>query len=280
MPACRTQFRAPLRLFHLRRRLSRQSRPCAAGDARIRRTIHGLCRQRLRRRQAGCGGSRWRRMIAKAASIEAPIGGIATRIDTSTPSAKKARLRPAARLAARTAGRARLAARDRRTVRAPRRRQSQHRPRTLHVLGRTEDFADDPLVTIGAHTITHCNLAQAKRGDRRVEMAVSRRASKRPCGGRYSTSPIPMATGRGRPARIRARLECRLQDRGDDAARHDVCLKAPAISPRCRGSRSTAITRTRASCRCSPPAPLPRCGTDFAAWMRRRFCRRGEGRDP
>ena len=27
-------------------------------------------------------------------------------------------------------------------------------------------FADDPLVTIGAHTITHCNLAQAKRRER------------------------------------------------------------------------------------------------------------------
>ena len=59
-------------------------------------------------------------------------------------------------------------------------------------------FADDPLVTIGAHTITHCNLARQSE-----ETACSNwpaaRGSKRRCSGRCSISPIPMATG-SRPA--------------------------------------------------------------------------------
>src|SRR5690242_600352 len=42
-------FRAPLRLLHARRRLSRQSRPRAAGVSRIRRPLHGLCGERFRR---------------------------------------------------------------------------------------------------------------------------------------------------------------------------------------------------------------------------------------
>jgi peptidoglycan/xylan/chitin deacetylase (PgdA/CDA1 family) len=35
-------------------------------------------------------------------------------------------------------------------------------------------FADDPLVTIGAHTITHCNLAKQAEAIATHEMAVSR----------------------------------------------------------------------------------------------------------
>ena len=35
-------------------------------------------------------------------------------------------------------------------------------------------FADDPLVTIGAHTITHCNLAKADEAIASHEMAASR----------------------------------------------------------------------------------------------------------
>src|SRR5579872_7238815 len=39
----------------------------------------------------------------------------------------------------------------------------------------------------------------------------------------------------------------------------------PAISRRCRASRSTAIIRTRGSCPFSPRAPPPRCGTASGA---------------
>ena len=35
-------------------------------------------------------------------------------------------------------------------------------------------FADDPLVTIGAHTITHCNLARQTEETAAHEMAISR----------------------------------------------------------------------------------------------------------
>ena len=35
-------------------------------------------------------------------------------------------------------------------------------------------FADDPLVTIGAHSITHCNLAKQTERDATHEMATSR----------------------------------------------------------------------------------------------------------
>ena len=35
-------------------------------------------------------------------------------------------------------------------------------------------FADDPLVTIGAHTITHCNLAKQTEATASFEMATSR----------------------------------------------------------------------------------------------------------
>ena len=59
------------------------------------------------------------KVIAKASVIEAPIGGIVTRFDTSTPAAKQAAFDRLARLAARIAGRARFAARGLRAVRAP-----------------------------------------------------------------------------------------------------------------------------------------------------------------
>ena len=35
-------------------------------------------------------------------------------------------------------------------------------------------FADDPLITIGAHTITHCNLAKQTEAIAAQEMAISR----------------------------------------------------------------------------------------------------------
>jgi peptidoglycan/xylan/chitin deacetylase (PgdA/CDA1 family) len=37
-----------------------------------------------------------------------------------------------------------------------------------------KSFADDPLITIGAHSITHCNLARQTEENARDEMAISR----------------------------------------------------------------------------------------------------------
>ena len=114
------------------------------------------------------------RVIAKASAIEAPIGGVVTRFDTSTPAAKQARLRPAARLAARASGRARHAARNLRAMRAPWRRRNAIARDLCMSWDELKPFADDPLVTIGAHTITHCNLAKQTEATATFEMATSR----------------------------------------------------------------------------------------------------------
>ena len=66
-------------------------------------------------------------------------------------------------------------------------------------------FAADPLVTIGAHTITHCNLAKQSEGDRAPrDDDRAARGSKTRCSARSSISPIPMATGTP-PARANSR---------------------------------------------------------------------------
>ena len=75
------------------------------------------------------------RVIAKASSIEARIGDVATRLDTSTPAAKQEAFDAAAQLAALVARRTRRCPRNQRAVRAPWRRRGRHLPRALHVLG-------------------------------------------------------------------------------------------------------------------------------------------------
>ena len=66
-------------------------------------------------------------------------------------------------------------------------------------------FADDPLVTIGAHTISHCNLAQQSEEVARQEITVSRARIEEKLQRPVSISPIPMATGTPR-ARANSRL--------------------------------------------------------------------------
>ena len=113
-------------------------------------------------------------VIAQAASIEVPIGGAATRIDTSTAAAKQVAF-------------------DRlhewlRTL--PGGHDLQHEVASLcarHGVDQStiarefcmswdelKDLADDPLVTIGAHTITHCNLARQSEATAAFEIATSR----------------------------------------------------------------------------------------------------------
>src|SRR3981081_2651145 len=98
-------------------------------------------------------------VIAKASSIEASIGGVATRLDTSTPAAKQAafdRLHDWLRSLP--------AEHDiHREIAALCARHGVDETAVCRELCMSWDelksFADDPLVTIGAHTITHCNLA-------------------------------------------------------------------------------------------------------------------------
>ena len=113
-------------------------------------------------------------VIAKATAIEATIGGAALRLDTSTASAKQAafdrlhdwlRSLPGEHDVAREIGS--LCARhgvDEAAI-----------CRELCMSWEElKPFAADPLVAIGAHTITHCNLARQTGETADREMALSR----------------------------------------------------------------------------------------------------------
>ncbi|MGA9088332.1 MAG: polysaccharide deacetylase family protein, partial [Bradyrhizobium sp.] len=112
--------------------------------------------------------------IARASSIEAGIGGVATRLDTSTPAAKQAAF-------------------DRMHdwLRAlPGGHDLQHEISALCTrhgvdeaaicrelcmsFDELKSFADEPLVGIGAHSVTHCNLAGQPAEVASQEMATSR----------------------------------------------------------------------------------------------------------
>jgi peptidoglycan/xylan/chitin deacetylase (PgdA/CDA1 family) len=114
------------------------------------------------------------KVIAKTSSIEAPVGGVVTRFDTTTPTAKQATFD--------------------RFLGWLRALPDEHdQQREISVLCARHDvaeaeiardlcmswdelkaFADDPLVTIGAHTITHCNLARQSEATAAFEIATSR----------------------------------------------------------------------------------------------------------
>ncbi len=125
----------------------------------------------------GCGRLWWIALemaIAKTSSIEVKFGDVATHLDTSTPAAKQAAFD---RLHDWLRG-------------LPGEHDIQREISTLcarHDVDETaicrelcmswdelKSFADDPLVTIGAHTITHCNLARQTEEIASHEMATSR----------------------------------------------------------------------------------------------------------
>lgn len=113
-------------------------------------------------------------VIARASSIEAEIGDVVTRFDTSTPAAKQAAF-------------------DRlhcwlnslpaehdihREIAALCARHGVDEPAICQDLCMSWDelkqLADDPLITFGAHSITHCNLARQTREIASHEMTISR----------------------------------------------------------------------------------------------------------
>jgi peptidoglycan/xylan/chitin deacetylase (PgdA/CDA1 family) len=113
-------------------------------------------------------------VIAKASSIEAGLGGVATRLDTSTPAAKQAAFdhlhdwlralpgehdihREIGALCARHGVDETAICRD-----------------LCMSWDELKPFAQDPLITIGAHSITHCNLARQTEEIASHEMAISR----------------------------------------------------------------------------------------------------------
>ena len=111
--------------------------------------------------------------IARAERIEATIGGLACRIDTSTPSTKQAafdRLHDWLRT---------LSEHDmQREVTALCARHGVDQAAVCRELCMSWDelkaFALDPLVTIGAHSITHCNLALQSEATAKEELSLSR----------------------------------------------------------------------------------------------------------
>jgi peptidoglycan/xylan/chitin deacetylase (PgdA/CDA1 family) len=115
------------------------------------------------------------RAIANANSIEVKIGGAAVRIDASSPAAKQAafdRLHEWLRV---LPGEHDV----RREITALCERHGVDETAICRELCLSWDelksFADDPLVTIGAHTITHCNLAKQSEDVALHELTESRR---------------------------------------------------------------------------------------------------------
>jgi peptidoglycan/xylan/chitin deacetylase (PgdA/CDA1 family) len=114
-------------------------------------------------------------VIARASSVEAGIGGIATRLDTSTPAAKQAAFdRLHDWLRALPGGHD-----PHHEISALCTRHGVDEAAICGELCMSFDelksFADDPLIGIGAHSVTHCNLARQPEEVASQELAMSRK---------------------------------------------------------------------------------------------------------
>jgi peptidoglycan/xylan/chitin deacetylase (PgdA/CDA1 family) len=127
---------------------------------------------------AGGTGNLWwvflETVLAKTSQVEADIGGAATRIDTSTLSAKHAAFERLHDWLRALPGHDDLA----REIGALCARYGVDQAAICRELCMSWDelkpFAAEPLVGIGAHTLTHCNLAQQDVAMALTEMATSR----------------------------------------------------------------------------------------------------------
>jgi peptidoglycan/xylan/chitin deacetylase (PgdA/CDA1 family) len=112
--------------------------------------------------------------IAKASTIEAEIGGVAVRLDTSTPAAKQSAFDRLHDWLRRLPGEHDMQ-REIATLCA---RHGVDEAAICRELCMSWDelkpFAADPLISFGAHSITHCNLARQTEEIASREMAVSR----------------------------------------------------------------------------------------------------------
>ena len=113
-------------------------------------------------------------VIAKASSIEATIGGAAVRLDASTPAAKQAAFDRLHEWLRALPGEHDID----REIGALSARHGVDEAAICRELCMSWDelkpFADDPLISIGAHSITHCNLAMQTEEIASQEMAISR----------------------------------------------------------------------------------------------------------
>jgi peptidoglycan/xylan/chitin deacetylase (PgdA/CDA1 family) len=114
------------------------------------------------------------RVIAKASSIEASIGDATTRLDTSTVAAKQEAFERLHEWLRTLPGESDVA----REISALCARHGVDETAICRELcmswDELKDFAGDPLVTIGAHTITHCNLAKQTEAMAADEIATGR----------------------------------------------------------------------------------------------------------
>jgi peptidoglycan/xylan/chitin deacetylase (PgdA/CDA1 family) len=112
--------------------------------------------------------------IARASSIEIPFGGNVTRLDTSTPAAKQAAFERVHDWLRALPGEHD----QQREISALCTRHEVDEAAIARGLCLSWDelkpFAADPLVTIGAHTISHCNLARQSEANASREIATSR----------------------------------------------------------------------------------------------------------
>jgi peptidoglycan/xylan/chitin deacetylase (PgdA/CDA1 family) len=113
-------------------------------------------------------------VIAKASSIETAIGGVATRLDTSTQQAKQAAFDRLHDWLRALPGELDI----HREIGALCARHDVDQAAICRELCMSWDelkpFAEDPLISIGAHSITHCNLARQSAEIASQEMVVSR----------------------------------------------------------------------------------------------------------
>ena len=114
------------------------------------------------------------RVIAKTASIEAAIGGAAVHLDTATPAAKQAAFHRLHDWLRALPGEHDI----QREMTALCARHGVDETALCRELcmswNELKPFADDPLITIGAHSITHCNLAKQTETTASHEMAIGR----------------------------------------------------------------------------------------------------------
>src|ERR1700720_4639087 len=96
--------------------------------------------------------------IAKASSIEARIGGVAVRLDTGTPAAKQAAFDRLHDWLRGLPGETDIYPENAALCTRPGVDATAICRELFMSWDELKPFADDPLVTIGAHTITHCNL--------------------------------------------------------------------------------------------------------------------------
>jgi peptidoglycan/xylan/chitin deacetylase (PgdA/CDA1 family) len=113
-------------------------------------------------------------VIAKASAVEVEIAGAAVRLDTTTPATKQAAFDRLLVWLRGLPGEFDI----QREMSALCQRHGVDEAAICPLLCMSWDelkpFADDPLISIGAHSITHCNLAQQTEGTASREMATSR----------------------------------------------------------------------------------------------------------